>query len=239
METTKHGWKILDRDAGVLLREYSFMPGAVATTLVFRGRGDGLVVVSPSSRTDPLALDELSEHGKVVALVANNAMHHLGQPEWRARFPEARSFAPANAIARISKKHPTLPAFEPLEAAATLLGEAATIVDAPGFKAGNAFVTVRGARGTYWYPSDLIANIDALPSNLVFRLAMSLTDSAPGYKLFRPAVWLQVGDKPRVRAFVEQALGALATPLTVVPAHGAPVSGDDLVARTRALAETI
>ncbi len=234
MGVTGQGWNVLDQDAAILWREYRFAPDAVATTLVFRGAGDGLVVVSPSTRTDPAALDALSEHGEVVALIASNGFHHLGQLEWRKRFPKARSFAPSTGIARIAKRLPDLAPFEPLEAAAPLLGEHASVVDAPGFKMGNAFVTVRTPRGSYWYPSDLLANIEQLPSQLVFKLVMSMTRSAPGYRLFRPAVWLQVKDKREVHAWADAELTRSA-PTTVVPAHGPPVSGADVVARTRAL----
>ena len=125
-------------------------------------------------------------------------------------------------------------AFEPLEALGPLLGNRATVVEAPGFKVGNAFATVRGQKGTYWYPSDLLSNIPKLPPGFVFRTLMSMTDSAPGYRLFRPSVWLQVKDKPVLRSWVEKEL-ATAAPVTVVPAHGPPVSGPDLVASTKAL----
>ena len=64
---------------------------------------------------------------------------------------------------------------------------------------------------------------------------MSMTDSAPGYRLFRPAVWLQVKDKKVVRDWIDGVMTESA-PTTVVPAHGAPVSGADVVAKTKALA---
>src|SRR5580704_4405000 len=155
METTAKGWNVLERDGAILWRQYSFGSAGVATTMVFRGAGDGLIVVSPGSRVEESALDELADFGKVVALVASNSFHWLGQPMWRKRFPEARSFAPAQGLKRLAKKMPDA-RFEPLEALAPLLGDRATVVDPPGFKVGNAFATVRGKSGTYWYPSDLL-----------------------------------------------------------------------------------
>jgi glyoxylase-like metal-dependent hydrolase (beta-lactamase superfamily II) len=237
MNATAHGWNVADRESAVVWREYSF-GGGVATTLVFRGAGDGLIVISPCNGIDAAALDELSEFGKVVALVASNGFHWLGQALWRKHFPEAKSFAPAQAIDRLAKKVPELPRFEPLQAAASLVGDRASIIDAPGHKAGSAAATVRGKNGTYWYAGDLFANIPKMPSNLVFRLLMSMTDSAPGYRLFRPAVWLQVKDKRVVRDWIDDVLTKSA-PTTVVPAHGAPVSADDLIAKTKALAAQI
>jgi hypothetical protein len=233
METTREGWNVLDRDAAVLWRQYPF-GGGIATTLVFRGGGDRLVVISPGKDVPTAALDELRDYGQVTALVANNAFHWLGQREWRKHFPSARSFAPTQAAARLKKKLPDLPAFEPLEALVPLLGDHATVADAPGHKQSNAFVTVRTKGGIYWYPSDLLASIPKLPSNLLVRLLMTTTDSAPGYKLFRLAVWLQVSNKADLRVWLEQEL-TRSPPTVVVPAHGPPVSGPDLLERTRAL----
>ncbi len=232
METTAKGWHVLDRDGGVLWRQYSFGP-ALATTMVFRGAGDGLVAISPGNTIEESALDELASFGKVVALVASNAYHWLGQPLWRKRFPEVRTFAPAQGIKRLSKKMPDAQ-IEPLAALAPLLGDRARVVEAPGFKVGNAFATVRGKNATYWYPSDLLSNIPKLPPGFVFRTLMSMTDSAPGYRVFRPSVWLQVKDKGTLRKWVEEELAKLGL-LTVVPAHGPPVEGPDIAASTNAL----
>jgi hypothetical protein len=233
METTTKGWNVLDRESAILWRQYAFGSGGLATTMVFRGAGDGLIVMSPGNRIDEGALDELADFGNVVALVASNAYHWLGQPFWRKRFPTARSFAPAQGIKRLSKKMPDTN-FEPLEALAPVLGDRATVVEAPGFKVGNAFATARSKSGTYWYPSDLLSNVPTLPPGFVFRTLMSMTDSAPGYRLFRPSVWLQVKDKPVLRAWIDQEL-AKSAPATVVPAHGPPVTAPDLVSLTKAL----
>jgi hypothetical protein len=232
METTAKGWNVLDRDRAIVWRQYSF-GGGLATTMVFRAAGDGLIVMSPGNNVDDGAMDELTDFGKVVALVASNAFHWLGQPAWRKRFPEARSFAPAQGIKRLSKKVPDAK-FEPLDALAPLLGDRAAVVEAPGFRVGNAFATVHGNYGTYWYPSDLLSNIPQLPPRIVFRALMSMTNSAPGYRLFRPSVWLMVKDKPALRTWIDQEL-AKSAPVAVIPAHGPPVTGSDLVNTTKSL----
>lgn len=227
----KNGWTLLDRDAGILCRQYKF-GGGLATTLAFRGRGDELIVVSPASRVDAAALDELKDHGRVTALVANNNFHWLGQATWRKHFPDAKSYAPARAIPRLTKKAAGIP-FEPLDELLPRLGDAAKLVEPTGF-AGNAFAFVRAKSGTYWYASDLLANIPELPTNFIFRTLMSMTDSAPGYKVFRPAVWLQVKDKKGLLAWFEKEL-ADTPPTTMIPAHGGPVRMPNLVEATRAL----
>jgi hypothetical protein len=232
--TTPNGWNVLDREGGVLWRHYRFGgDGTMATTFVFRGKGDSLVVVSPGRHVEPAALDELSDFGKVTALVASNSYHWLGQSLWKKRFPDAKSYAPADGIARLSKKLPEL-RFEPLEALAPQLGDHATVTSPAGLKVGNAFATVRAKSGTYLYPSDLLANIPTLPPQFVFRMLMSMTDSAPGYRVFRPAVWLQVKDKGALRSWFDDEFARWPT-TTMVPAHGSPISPPDLVAQTKAL----
>jgi hypothetical protein len=226
---TGRGWNVLDREAGVLWREYPFGRGT-ATTFVFRGAGDGLIVVSPARHIEESALDELSDFGKVVALVANNSYHWLGQRHWRKHFPDAKSFAPAQGISRLSKKLPEFGAFEPLEALAPLLGERATVTDGAGLKVANAFASVQGTKGNFWFASDFLSNIVEVPPSFAFRALMKLTDSGPGFQLFRPAVWLQVRDKAAMRAWAEEQI-TRAAPTTIVPAHGPPVHGAE-VAKT-------
>jgi len=231
---TARGWNVLDREGGVLWRQYRFGgPGATATTFVFRGKGDALVIVSPGRHIEADALDELSEFGKVTALVASNSYHWLGQPLWKKHFPDAKSYAPADGIKRLSKKLPEMH-FEPLEALAPHLGDRATVTSPAGLKVGNAFATVRAKSGTYLYPSDLLSNIPTMPPQFVFKMLMSITDSAPGYRLFRPAVWLQVKDKGALRRWFEEELARSPT-TTMVPGHGPPVSPPDLIEQTRAL----
>jgi hypothetical protein len=227
---TKHGWNVLDHEAALLYREYKF-DGGLATTVVFRGKDDGLIVISPGGGVDVAGLDELKEYGRVVALVANNNFHWLGQPSWRKHFPEAKSYAPLAAISRLSKKAQLT--FEPLANAAALMAETTTLAEPTGL-AGNAFAVVRAKSGTYWYASDILANIPQLPRGFVFKTLMSMTDSAPGYKLFRPAVWLQVKDKKGLASWFDSALTET-PPMTVIPGHGAPVQMPDLVEATRAL----
>jgi hypothetical protein len=233
-ETTAKGWHVLDHEAAILWRNYRFAgAGSMATTFVFRGKGDALVVVSPGPGIDPAALDELSDFGKVTALVASNSFHWLGQGPWKKHFPDAKSYAPADGIKRLSKKLPGH-AFESLEALAPLLGDRATVTSPTGLKIGNAFATVRARSGTYLYPSDLFSNIPTMPPQFVLRMLLSMTDSAPGYRLFRPAVWLQVKDKGAVRSWFEHEFARWPA-TTMVPAHGPPISAPDLVEQTKAL----
>jgi glyoxylase-like metal-dependent hydrolase (beta-lactamase superfamily II) len=221
------GWNVIDSDAAVLWREYSFSKGAYATMFVFRGT-DGLVVVSPGSRMDPRALDALAELGRVRALVANNAFHHMGQKEWRARFPDAESYCPPGAVAALNKKAPGVP-FRPLTELA--LPPNARWEDVPGYKTGETILRVDAKRGPVWYTGDLLTNIQRTPGPPLSWL-FSLTDSAPGFRLFRLGVWVFIKDKKAVRQWMLNRLEK-EPPAIVIPAHGPAVDASDVAEQAR------
>lgn len=219
------GWNMIDEKAGVLWREYEFGKGAYATTLVFRGV-DGLVVVSPGTGLDARAYDALAELGEVRALIANNSFHHLGQPAWRARFPEAVSYCPPRAVQALNKKARGGVSFLSLDVLP--LPEHVHWEDPPGFKSGETLLSVGTGKGSVWYSGDLLTNIQRIPGPPASWL-FSWTDSAPGFRLFKPAVWLFVKDKKVLREWVLHRL-AQDPPAIVVPAHGPPVATSDVAA---------
>lgn len=227
MGETIEGWNVIDGDAGLLWREYPFAKGAYATTLVLRGES-GLVVVSPCPGLDARAYDALREIGEVRALVANNAYHHLGQKEWRARFPDATSHAPATAIAGLEKKVPGA-SFGPLSEVALRAGSA--WCEPPGLKSGETMVHVESARGPVWWTGDLLTNIQRLPGPPL-RWLFSWTDSAPGFRLFKLAVWTFVKDRASLREWMLREIDAC-PPALIVPAHGPPFDTADVAERAR------
>jgi len=227
------GWNVIDEEAGVLWREYVFSKGAYATTLVFRGV-DGLVVVSPGTGLEARAYDALRELGDVRALIANNSFHHMGQSAWRARFPGAVSYCPPGAVKTLDKKVSGV-SFRPLDALA--LPEHVRWEDPPGFRTGEALLSVATGKGSVWYSGDLLTNIQRTPGP-PFSWLFSWTDAAPGFRLFKPGVWLLVKDRKALRAW---ALGRLAEdpPAVVVPAHGPPVDASDVAALAKAQLERL
>ena len=228
-----NGWHVIDDEACVLWREYSFTRGAYATTMVFRGV-DGLVVVSPGRGLEARAYDALREHGEVRALVANNSFHHLGQSAWRERFPDAASYAPGGALVALKKKAPGI-GFRPL--AELALPAHVRCDDPPGFKTGETLVSVRTGKGTVWFTGDLLTNIQKTPPPPI-RWLFTWTGSAPGFRLFKPAVWLMVRDRKAVRAWVLQRL-ASDPPAIIVPAHGPAFAAGDVAGLARAQIERL
>lgn len=233
METTPSGWLVIDRARGVLTRSYKFSKGGTAMTFVAR-MGDGrLMVVSPPSGLDEAAYAELAPFGEVGALVANNGFHYLGQAAWRARFPKARSFAPAQAVARIDKKSKVKLSFEPMAALAELTGGDVGVRDVPETKRGEAWCWAKTERGHAWYASDVLANMPKAPP-FPIGLLFKWSNSAPGYKVFGLAMKLIVKDpKATLRLLAEDLEAHPVT--TMVPAHGDVLAHASLAADTRAL----
>jgi hypothetical protein len=225
--TTPHGWTIFDAGTPVLIYEYSFGPGT-ANALAVGGR-NGLFVVSPPCRVAPAVIDDLASFGAVRALVASNAFHYLGIPEWKARFPDATIFAPAQSIARV-QAHAKISGIRPLAEAAAMAGPGLALIDMPHYKTGEALVLIRTGRGLAWYVTDIIMNLPVLPSNPVFKLMFRLSGSGPGLRLNNIAPLFMVRDKAKLRTWLAAEF-AKAPPAWLIATHGDIV---DLAARPEA-----
>lgn len=234
MQTTKHGWRILDGDAGVLSFTYGFGGEGTANCFTAKLPGGGLMVISPPSKISAAAIEDLAPYGKVVAIVANNGYHHLGIAAWREQFPEARSFAASGAADRIAKKSKNAGELEPLSALQPLLGDDVAVVEALTSKCGETWARAKTVGGYAWYASDLLANFEQLPSSFVVRTLFKLTKSAPGYRVFNLAVKFIIKDK-------RAAFGVLLDdvrkhpPTVMVPAHGTILTHSSLATETEQL----
>lgn len=216
MQTTEHGWNIFDADTPILTYQYSFGPG-VANALAVGGK-DGLIVVSPPCHVMPGVFDDLSRYGVVRALVASNAFHHLGLREWKARFPDAALFAPAQSITRVEKQSRLL-GIRPLAEASSIAGTRVELVDMPHYKTGEALVRIATRRGLVWYVTDVIMNLPVLPRNPVVKLMFGLSGSAPGLRFNNVAPLFMVADKAALRRWLADEFRK-APPNWLIATHG-------------------
>ena len=230
-ETTPGGWTVLDRETGVLTRSYDFRRNAQSSCFVARMGNGQLVVVSPPTGLDEAAYAELSAFGDVGAIVANNGFHHLGQPAWRARFPNARAFAPAAAIGRIKKQNPAAGELEPLEGLTSLLGSDVGIREVPNTRMGESWVWARTRAGHAWYVSDVLANMPTLPPKQPVRALFWATRSAPGYRPFNLALLAICKDRRGALGLLRDDLKARPAS-AVVPAHGDLLLAGDVAGDT-------
>lgn len=216
MDATPNGWTIFDASMPVLVREYSFGPG-IANALAVGGAG-GLIVVSPPCGAAPGVFDDLARFGDVRALVASNAFHHLGVPEWKARFPQAGLFAPAQSVARVARRS-KLEGIRPIAEAASIAGPDVELIDMPHYKTGEVLVRIRTARGLVWYVTDVIMNLPSLPSNPIVKLMFALSRSGPGLRFNNVAPLFMVRDKAALRAWLVQEF-AKEPPAWLIATHG-------------------
>jgi hypothetical protein len=216
MESTAHGWKIFDARTPILTHEYSFGPG-LANALAVGGQS-GLVVVSPPCRVAAGVFDDLARWGAVRALVASNAFHHLGIPEWKARFPDAAVFAPAQSIARVARRT-SLTGIRPLSDASSITGPAVELIDMPHYKTGEVLVRITTARGVVWYVTDVIMNMPELPRNPIARFIFGASGSAPGPKFNNIAPLFMVRDKAALRRWLAEEFRK-APPAWIIATHG-------------------
>jgi hypothetical protein len=215
MSKTKNGWSVIDAPVPFLTYTYSFGPGIAKALAV--GIDGGLAVVSPPCGVGDGVYEDLAAFGEVKMLVGSNAFHYLGLPPWKARFPAAKIFAPAQSIARIEKKS-GLTGIEPL-AKAGVVTRNVELVDMPHYKTGEVLVRVSGGARPIWYVTDVLFNMPKLPPNPIFKMLFKLTDSAPGLKMNGIAAMFMVKDKPSLKQWL---LGQVTTspPSRVIFAHG-------------------
>ena len=216
MQTTSHGWKIFDANAPILTYEYRFGPGT--STAIALGGKDGLVIVSPPFRVTHGVFDDLAAYGGVSALVASNAFHHLGLPEWKRRFPNASVFAPAQSVARVEKRT-GISGIRPLADAASIAGPRVDLVDMPYYKTGEVLVRAATDRGTVWYVTDVIMNFSVLPKHPVAKAVFWMSGSAPGLKFNNVAPLFMVKDKKSLRRWLADEFRK-SPPAWLIPAHG-------------------
>lgn len=226
MTATVPGWTTLAQQPLVLVKEYAFGPGR-ANALAVQLPDRSFMVMSPSVDPSDTEAQAFTTLGGVSALVENNGAHHLGLGPWRAKFPNAVTYATPRAAARIRKKGKDPGQLESLDALRAKAGDKIALVEIAGDKIGDVCVRVITEKGALFYASDFIANIQALPSNLIFKLVFKLTDSGPGLKVFGVFFKFFVADKRAARDALIRELEAN-PPSILVPAHGDVVARQDL-----------
>lgn len=213
------GWTIIDAEAGVWMREYSFDGRATANCLAVRMADDNLLVISPACNMTEAAFETLQRLGHVGAIVANNGMHHLGLAEWTARFPYATVHAPGAAMVRLREQSPNLGALQTFDKLIGRLRGRIHLLEAPFTRCGESVVAIRIRRGWAWFASDLLVNLERIPAPLPVRLLFRLTGSGPGYRIFNLAMKRTIADRTAVLSWLSAEM-IRRPPTIIVPAHG-------------------
>jgi hypothetical protein len=222
-------WTAVDPNLPALTYTYSFGPG-IAASLAFPIEG-GMAVVSPPFQPAEGAFTELEKHGSVKAIIAPNAFHTMGLAAWKARYPEAILYAPAQSIPR-AEKQSKLTGIRPIAELFPKLGDKVEIDDMPHYKTGELLVRWKVEGGWAWYMTDVLMNMTKAPKGM-FGLVFRWTKSAPGFRRNALAGAFMVKDKKALYGWLV-AQAEKTPPKLVVMCHGDNVRPADPVAEIRA-----
>lgn len=227
--TGLHAWQPLVSDGSIRWLKYSF-GAATANTLAARLDDGTWLVVSPATGAPAEALEALAKDGDVSALIAPNGFHHLGQAQWRARFTKAKSYAPADSLARLTKKSPGID-YLPLGELA--LPARMGLLYPDGMKAPDVMLNVSSGGDRVWFSGDILSNTIDSDVKPIPRFIFSLLGGGPGYRFNKAPALFYLRDRMAWKRSVLSAFEA-APPTVVLPAHGDPVT-DDVASRSRTI----
>jgi hypothetical protein len=228
-------WKPLNAEGtDVRWLKYSFGPGT-ANSLAAKLQDETWLVLSPPNAAPPCVYDALDQQGGVSALVAPNAYHNRGQRAWRERFPLAVSYAPRDAILRLSNKTPGV-GYRPIEELAQKLWPARVLLP-DGMKSPDIMFQIPTRVGNIWWMGDQFSNSGASDQIWLLRLLSRFLGGGLGYRCNSKPELVYVRDRAAWLGSIRAALAEL-PPTVVVPAHGDPVT-DNVVERTRRAIDAI
>ena len=230
-------WRSLTAGGSVRVLKYTFGPGT-ANMLAVQLEDGSWLVVSPASGAQPFVLEDLVDGGTVSALVAPNGYHHLGQQQWRERFPEAVSYAPEGALPRLAQKSPGI-AYHRLAELAERVGSRVELVIPRGLRAPDLLLRVSVPGDTVWWLGDLFSNSSAADQVWWLRHILApLAGSGLGYRRNRKPGLVYVRDSAEWLSSLRESVGHH-LPSIAVPAHGDPVVEDAAARTERLLADSL
>jgi len=222
MRPGTYSWTPLAGRDDLLWLKYWWGPGS-ANALAFRQADGDWAVISPPSDAPAAVFDALAAHGRITALIAPNGFHYLGQAAWRARFPNALSFAPAGALSRLAAKAPGID-FHRLEDHLDHFAPARILIP-NGMKAPDAMISLPVDDGWLWWLGDQYANIGKGDATLPLRFLSRLLTGGPGYHCNCRPEMVYVEDRAAWARDLADGFRRR-PPRLVLCAHGGPVTGD-------------
>ena len=186
----------------------------------------GLFVYSPTW-LGPDTFARVEQHGTPEVLFAPNHFHHLALERYRDRWPRAVACASRGALPRLEKQgHRGL-----RDAAEAPLPDGMRLLVSEGTRSGETIASVQGQ----WIVCDAFVNftrpITGLPG-----VAMRLIRIASGLSISEIFKRIVVKDRAAYKRWLFEQL-ARDQPKTVHFSHGAPLTGDDVAARLRAVVD--
>lgn len=196
--------------------------------------GGGTLVVSPVKGLGDDAFASLSPVGAPKVFLAPNHFHHVGVPEWSARFPGAFTVCSETARPRLTKQRKET-ALRPLSDAVGLLPKGASFLEPAGTRNGETWLRLEAPTGVTWVVSDAFFwSTQAVPGPA--GLFLRLTRAVPGLAVGNTFKWLATKDRAAYKAWVLAQLEK-DRPTRMCFGHGETLFDEQLAARLKALVE--
>ena len=198
--------------------------------------GKDLALISPPQGADDAFFAETDGHGTVVALVAPNSGHDLGQAAWQTRYPNATTHAPEVTAKAIAKAKPALKPFSTMAALVARSPSNVRFLDLAGTSSGSVAVSVEGGGKRALVLDDCISNSPKLIGPPPGRFVFWMTGSGPGLAANKLWWWVFCKDKKAYATALLEEWDRAGLDI-VVPLHGEDIRGDG-VAKARELLVT-
>lgn len=197
--------------------------------------GGGALVVSPVKDLGEEAFTSLAAVGAPKVFLAPNHFHHMGVPQWSARFPDAFTVCSDAARPRLMKQRQET-RLRPLSDAVPLLPKGASFLDPAGTRNGETWLRLESPTGVTWVVSDAFFwSTQAVPGPA--GLFLRLTRAVPGLCVGNTFKWLATKDRAAYTAWVLAQLEQ-DRPTRLCFGHGATLFDEQLAARLKALVES-
>jgi glyoxylase-like metal-dependent hydrolase (beta-lactamase superfamily II) len=208
-------WQAICEDTGLWAIEKIADGFYLRTTLLILPNKK-LILVSPARGLGDAAIAQLQGFGEPRFLLAPNHYHHLGLGEYAGRTPGAIVVASDVATPRLRSRVPV-----PIQSLSLLQAELpgyAEVLEPPGTKNGEVWLSVQTKRGRAWIVSDAFFHMPEHAPGLV-GLFLRLTGTTAGLRIGSTFLWLGVRDRTTYRQWLLEKL-ATAPPDLLVPGHG-------------------
>lgn len=194
--------------------------------------GDGTLIYGPTW-LGPGTFEKVEAIGTPRLLVLPNHYHHLSLARFRERYPDAGVVAGERALARLDKKgHRGVRSAG--EAGVSLAG-GVELVECPGCKSGELWVTVEHGGERTWLVGDAFFCIERPLTGLTGAM-LRLLQIGRGLRIGQTFRWLVLDDEATYRRWLLSQLAA-EPPTRVGFCHGEMISGDGVAERLVELAE--
>lgn len=220
------GYEELSAGGGLFALEKKVGSGWCWRSVAQRLSDGSSLVISPIAKTVEGAAASLESVGAPGWVLAPNHFHHAGVGEVLARWPNASVIATSVAAPRLAK-HGLVTARP--EALSERLPAGVRLLEPPGLKSGECWLSVESERGLAWVVCDAFFNV-TVPLSGAMGVMLRATGTAPGLRIGSTFRWLAFADPKAYRSWLEAEL-AERPPSVLVPAHGDVIEDDDLGAR--------